>query len=374
MKKFFKPFVAKLPLLFAVCCLLVGCGSSQDGNRSFVSIGEFSVRNLSDGIREVTDGMGRKLLLVPRGQEAPEGSNPLRVIHVPVERVVAYSGYDVAMLKALGVVRDVLVGVTRPLDDWTIPEVREGMQAGRIAYLGEADSIDYERLKVSRPELVMTWNQAIIPVLDTLRIPCVITTTPVAPSLDARTRFVQFLAPFFHREAEAEAYVQRVTHAVETIREKAAAVRERPKVMWGDVYEKRVMVEPGNCWVGEFVRLAGADYLFDDVYGSACIEISMERFLAAGREADTLFTYRAANVGVTSKEAMVRTNPAVGQIGPIQEGLVLSPLPHYAQSADRLDEILEEVAHILHPDIFPPREKQFFADLPANEPGEAEIP
>jgi iron complex transport system substrate-binding protein len=134
--------------------------------------------------------------------------------------------------------------------------------------------------------------------------------------------------------------------------------------MWGDVYEKRVMVEPGNCWVAEFVRLAGANYLFDDVFGSACIEISLERFITSGKEADTLFTYRTANVGVTSKEAMVRTNPAVERIGPIQEGKVLSPLPHYSQSADRLDEILEEVASILHPDIFPRQSLEFFAKLP----------
>jgi iron complex transport system substrate-binding protein len=132
----------------------------------------------------------------------------------------------------------------------------------------------------------------------------------------------------------------------------------------GDVYEKRVMVEPGNCWVAEFVRLAGANYLFDDVFGSACIEISLERFITSGKEADTLFTYRTANVGVTSKEAMARTNPAVERIGPIQDGKVLSPLPHYAQSADRLDEILEEVASILHPDLFPKESRNFFAELP----------
>ncbi len=354
-------------LLLPVCCLSMGCGSSGNGEKPFLAIGEFAVKNLSDGVKEVTDGMGRKLVLIPRGQSAPKGYDPLRVVEVPVRRAVAYSGYDVAMLKALGVVKEVLVGVTTREEEWTISEVTEGIRAGRIIYLGESNAIDYERLKAARPELVMTWDQSVIPMLDELQIPCIITVTPVAPSLDARMRFVQFLAPFFQRETEADHYVERVRHAVETIREKAAAVRERPKVMWGDIYEKRVMVEPGNCWVGEFVRLAGANYLFDDVYGSACIEISLERFLASGRNADTLFTYRAANVGVTSKESMVQTNPAVAQIGPIRDGRVLSPLPHYAQSADRLDEILEEVASILHPDIFPAREKQFFADLPAKE-------
>lgn len=360
--------VEAILMLAIVCCIQAGCGSSEKGHEAFLSIGEFAVKSLPDSVKEVTDGMGRKLVLVPRGQSVPQGVDPLKVVEVPVRRVAAYSGYDVAMLKALGIVQDVLVGVTKPQEEWTIPEVAEGMAQGRILYLGEPDAIDYERLKRARPELVMTWDQSAIPMLDELRIPCIVTTTPVAPNLDARMRFVQFLAPFFHKEAEAERYIKRVTHTVENIREKASAIKERPKVMWGDIYEKRVMVEPGNCWVGEFVRLAGANYLFDDVYGSACIEISLERFLASGRDADTFFTYRAANVGITSKDAMVRTNPAVAQIKPIRNGKVLSPLPHYAQSADRLDEVLEEVACILHPEIFPPREKQFFADLPAADP------
>jgi iron complex transport system substrate-binding protein len=360
-------------LLAGLICSLPGCQCSGKGEKGFVSIGEFAVKSLPDGVKEVTDGMGRKLVLIPRGQKAPERYEPRQVVQVPVQRVVAYSGFDVAMLKALGVVGDVLVGVTHPPEDWTVPEVVDGMSRGTIVYLGEPDGVDLEKLKAARPELVMTWDQAAIPMLDELQVPCVITSTPVAPDLDARMRFVQFLAPFFHREAEADRYVERVSRTVERIRQKAAGLKERSKVMWGDIYEKRVMVEPGNCWVGEFIRLAGADYLFDDVYGSACIEISLERFLTSGKDADTLFTYRAANVGLTSKDAMVRTNPAVARIGPIRGGKVLSPLRHYAQSADRLDEILEEVASILHPELFPARSRQFFADLPETDPSKETV-
>jgi iron complex transport system substrate-binding protein len=67
--------------------------------------------------------------------------------------------------------------------------------------------------------------------------------------------------------------------------------------MWGDIYEKRVMVEPGNAWVGELVGLAQSDYLFEDVYGTACIEIAVERFMYSGKDADILFTYRTRRTG-----------------------------------------------------------------------------
>lgn len=358
---------AAAPILAAACLLLHGCDAPSGKTENFVNFGEFSVRGLPNGVKEVTDGIGRKLALVSRGQQAPEGYEKTEIVEIPVQRVAAYSGFDVSMLKALGVVRDVLVGVAKPKEEWTIPEVLAGMESGKIVYLGEPESINLEELTNARPQLVMTWDQAIIPTLNDLGIPCIITTTPVAADLNARMRFVQFLAPFFGREKEADAFVERVTRTVANIRAKAAEAKERPRVMWGDIYEKRVMVEPGNCWVGEFIRLAGANYLFDDVYGSACIEISTERFLTSGKDADVFFTYRGANVGLTSKEAMVRMNPAAGRIKPLHDGDVETPLPNYAQSADKLDEILEEVASIVHPDLFPKKERKFFAELPATD-------
>ena len=57
-------------------------------------------------------------------------------------------------------------------------------------------------------------------------------------------------------------------------------------------------------------------------------------------------------------------NPILKNIGPLENGKVLAPLPHYAQSTDRLDEIILEMAAILHPELFPGYKKKFFLELP----------
>lgn len=363
-------------LLVVICC---SACSKVDGKAerkdapSFIQIGEFTVNRLSPGRIEVRDGAGRTLILVPRNAPAPEDVDPNRLVRTPVERVVAYGYFDVATLRALGVLEAVLVGVTHPAEGWHVEEVKAGMAAGRIAFLGDASSIDFERLRRQQPELVLTWDPAIIPMLDELGIPCAVTSTPTAMCLNARMRFVQFLAPFFHREKEAEAFFARVNQALMEIRERTAKAGPPPKVMWGDIYEKRVMVEPGNAWVGELVGLSQSDYLFDDVYGTSCIEIAVERFLYSGEEADILFTYRDKASGATSKAALARINPLLKDIRPFREGRVFAPLPHYIQSGDRLDEILTEIAAILHPEVYPGFERRYFVELPATDPeGEKE--
>ena len=365
-----KPIIAVVSffLVLSLVCACTDSGGKKQGD--FIQIGEFTVNRVSDQRTDVRDGAGRALVLIPRDAPAPKDVAPHQIVRTPVKRVVAYGYFDVAIMRALGVMDDALVGVTTPAEHWYIDDVKKGMAEGKIAFLGDSSSVDFERLKQQQPELVLTWDHAVIPMLDELGIPCAVTSTPVAMCLNARMRFVQFLAPFFNREKEAEAFFDRVNMALIDIRDRTAGCGDPPKVMWGDIYEKRVLVEPGNAWVGELVGLAESDYLFNDVYGTSCIEIAVERFLYSGEDADIFFTYRSKEAGVTSKAALARMNPLLADIKPIKEGKVYAPLPHYSQSGDHLDEILTEIAAILHPEAYPDYTYRYFTELPDTDPEE----
>jgi len=365
----FKGVVLATVLLACGCDRATGDrADSGDGRPAFLQVGEFAVNRLSPERTEVRDGAGRTLVLVPRGAPVPDKVPATQVVRVPVARVVAYGYFDVATLRALGVMEETLVGVTTTEARWHIPEIKRGMAEGRIAFLGDASSIDFERLKQQRPELVLTWDPSIIPVLDDLGIAAVVTTTPQAMCLNARMRFVQFLAPFFAKEKEADAFFSRIDAALQDIKSRTGGAARQPKVMWGDIYEKRVMVEPGNAWVGELVGLARSDYQFADVFGTSCIEITVERFLYSGQDADIFFTYRDRDSGATSKAALARLNPLIKDIAPLQRGRVYAPLPHYSQSGDKLDDILTEISAILHPDLYPGFALRYFTELPDTDP------
>ncbi|MGI6639390.1 MAG: ABC transporter substrate-binding protein [Desulfobulbus sp.] len=344
----------------------------SDTRPAFLLIGAFSVHRISDTRTEVRDGAGRTLTLIPRGAPLPADCDPGKVVRTPVRRVAAYGYFDVATLRMLGVLDEVLVGVTVPEKEWAkcSTDIAQGMREGRIAYLGDASSIDFERLKHMEPDLVLTWDPSSLPLLDDLHIPAVITSTPQATCLNARIRYVQFLAPFFGREKEADAYFARIDAALKDIRARTAGAGEQPKVMWGDIYEKRVMVEPGNAWVGELVGLAQSSYQFEDVFGTSCIEISVERFLYSGENADIFFTYRTRESGATSKAAIARLNPLIRDIAPLHKGKVVAPLPCYIQSMDKLDEILTEISAILHPDCYPGYILRYFEELPDVDPAD----
>ncbi len=260
--------------IFISGLLLQGaCSENSTRSSGFTSIGEFSIRYLPDNCKEIRDGAGRIMVLVPREQNPPEGYEKDHIIEIPVKRVVVSSGFNVSLLKALGVL-NTLVGVTHEKKYWTIKKVVQGMKSGKITCIGRSGAIDFEKLKAIRPDLMLTWDACAIAKITRLNIPGVITTTGEAMDLKTRIQFIRFLAVFFNRQKAADAYITRIENTIENIRNRELSMSKnnawkKPEIIWGDIFEKRVLVEPGNSWAAELINLSGGDYLFNDIKGAS---------------------------------------------------------------------------------------------------------
>ncbi len=346
---------------FLISVLVFSCWGCNF-EKSFQSIGPFTVQKQPNGTL-VSDGIGRKFLLVPRGQKAPADTGGATVVYTPVKRVIAYSTCDVSFLVGFGILREVLVGVTKEKDEWTTDLIRQAMDEGKIIYLGESSQINFELLKSVKPDIVFTWNADIIPVLEDLQIPTVITSTELAKGLEAQAKYVEFIAPFFHKEKEGRVFVDKFLNAIDQIKAKSPAIKDRPSVIWGDVYNKRVLVEPNNAWVSQLVNLSGGKYELDDVQGASCLEITIERFFLAGKKADIMFTYRSPKTGINSKRQLAIENPMMASIRPMLSGEIYTPRETFYESYHRLDEVMFEIASILQPTVFGPPRYEFFQRL-----------
>ena len=108
-------------------CLLVGC--TNPGRRVV----------LPDSWQQ--DTLSYAQGLTDRNQPVPEGLPKGTVVKVPVQRVVVYTSVHASILEQLGESHRI-VGVCEPryMDS---PEVRAGLNEGRIADLGEAFGRSY---------------------------------------------------------------------------------------------------------------------------------------------------------------------------------------------------------------------------------------
>ncbi len=260
--------VVRALIILTVCLgLLSGCRNKVD----FEQFGGLSVKYLDNGCKEVTDGIGRKLLLAPRGyrvrRKYAKAYAKANIIRIPIKRVVVYSTYNAALIKVLGHVNSI-AGVVTKKKDWYIPEIRDGIDQGRIVYLGQSTSIDYERLRCLKPDVVFTWDEGIVPKLNELAIPCVVTTTRIAKDLGAHINFIRFISAFYGDEHQAKVFAASQFEKIKKIAARLRHARNKPTVVWGDIYARKVQVEPGNSWAGQMVVDAGGDYLFRNLEGS----------------------------------------------------------------------------------------------------------
>jgi len=317
----------------------------------------------SSGYVEARDAAGRSLALIERGAQVPPGFPPSRVLKRPVRRIVLAGGpFEANLLEVLGL-SEAIVGVSMAREEWRIEEIRQGFDGGRIIFVGEPGTLDYERLKILNPDLVIASNPAAVAMLEELGLTAIMTYTSQDNSLATRFKVVDFLAAFGNQEEQAALWRQRVLEAIEDVKARTAGLKP-PKVMWGLVHQKRVFVEPGRNWLVELIALANGDYLFDDVPGDSTIEVSLEPFVQGGREADILFIYPTAFLAGISKEEMIRHHFYLREFKSLSaEGRVLAAKPLFYQSAGRLDEIVLEIAAILHPAVYPDYQLKFFDEI-----------
>lgn len=348
--------------IIALAALAIWLTATGSALAYFEAIGQFSVETLDNGSYIITDGIGRKIHLIPRGQKVPPGLNSSQVVRIPVQTMASDSARDTSLLVALNAI-DKVKAVTGRAKDWTIPRIHQGLLDGSVVSLGQSHGLDYEQLAKIKPDVFFTWDESLVPIMEEFGIPTVITNTELARDLDTQIRFAKFLAPFFGSRALADEYVSRCYAALESIKQKDRDIKEKPKVIWGDVYSKRVLVEPGNSWAAQIVQAAGGDYLFADVSGDTCLEIALERFFSSGSEADVMITYRTPRQGMATKARMKATNKIVAGIKPLNGGKVFYPQKHYTQSADKLDEILVELAAMIHPKLYPDYKLKFFNEM-----------
>jgi iron complex transport system substrate-binding protein len=151
-------------------------------------------------------------------------------------------------------------------------------------------------------------------------------------------------------EAEADVLVAELKQRVAAIEEKLAKISQRPLVFYEiDGTDPNAVWTPGpGTFIDTLINLAGGDNLGANLQGE-WVQISLEELIA--RDPDLILLGDALWGGVTVESVKARagwealTAVQNDQIFPFDDNLVSRPGP-------RLVDGLEELAHLLHPELF----------------------
>jgi iron complex transport system substrate-binding protein len=316
-------------------------------------------------------GRGFAYALYKRGSPRPAGVSADRFVETPVRRVVTFSTTYVAQIDAIGET-DTIVGVDA-VAAVSSPAIRARIAAGDVAEAARNGSPDVERIIALAPDLVLAygvgneWDSH--PKLVEAGLPVVIDGEWNEADPLARASWIEFVAAFYDKEAEARAYFAKVAAEYGRLKALAARAKDRPAVLVNGPFQGSWTVSGGRSYMARFIADAGGSYLWADDPGSGGLQLSIEAVYAralgarvwlnpgfgAARLADlAALDPRFASLPVAKAGDVwnndLRRNGSGGN--DYFESAVLNP-----------QEVLADLVAIFHPELLPDRRFSYYRRL-----------
>jgi iron complex transport system substrate-binding protein len=320
------------------------------------------------------DGLNRTVLLVKRGQSAPQNVKADLVVQVPVERMVLMSATHVALVERLREyapnIWDRVAGIMWGGSyQWFFPEVERRFAEGKLVDVGAAWSPDYEKLIALKPDLVMIYTFEGDPVrskLEELKVPYVVNSEYLENTLLGRFEWIKFVAAFFGLDEVGARVFRLVELRYQLISTKVSAsmatLNIKPvKVAWFSVYKGTVFVAGGLSYVANSIYDLNAVYAFSDLKATGSRQVSLEEFVARARDAEVLVVSTDL---FQTLEALTNEIPQVAEFKAVREGRVY----RYNTNIHQLGYMDTEgwfldLASMLYPQLFPDHTLSYFVAL-----------
>ncbi|MFO0946468.1 MAG: ABC transporter substrate-binding protein [Planctomycetota bacterium] len=300
-----------------------------------------------------------RYVLVPHGKPIPDGVDPRTVVRIPVQRIVSMSTSFLPSLEMLHAL-DRLVGVSR-IPDISSPTVLERIKSANLAEVGPVTNVNREAILELAPDAVFTFGvnagdlAGFEPIIKS-GIPVVLAADYMEETPLGRAEWIKFFALFVGKWNEANALYQDIESRYTSLVALAQKAGRRPTVMLESSYQGTWFVPGGRSYVAQFLRDAGANYLWADDQTQGSLRLGFEAVLERGHGADFWL-----NTGTWRSVAdAVAQDPRYLNFRPLAEGRTYN---HNARTNSfggndffetgpaRPDLVLADLIKIFHPEL-----------------------
>ncbi|HOW10617.1 MAG TPA: ABC transporter substrate-binding protein [Bacteroidales bacterium] len=317
-------------------------------------------------------GEEQNWFLISDSADIPPFINPTEVIRVPVKRIICTSTTHLSMLSAIGG-----SGSVKGFSGTGLlysQEYNDRISAKTINEIGYDDNLNKEMMIKLKPDIVMMYgvggeSASFAGKLKEMGLKVMFNADYLETDPLGKAEWIKLFGALYSKEETADSIFRCIEHDYKDteafIRKN---VKEHPKVLLGLPFRDTWYISPGNSYISELIKDAGGEYLWSDTESDESIPMGLENVYIKALTADYwlntgtaetlsqvssidsrfagLPCYRNGNVFNNIK----RTNKQGGN--DYWESGTLSP--HI---------LLDDLASILHPELFPGRELYFYRKL-----------
>ncbi len=315
-------------------------------------------------------------ILVQCGTPIPDDVGDAMVVEVPVQSVVVLSTTYLPHFAALDRVNH-LVGISDTQITQT-PAVVERVKQQKIRDVSRNQVVNIEAILNLNPDIVITFDAGgassdTVLMLENAGLQVVLNSEYLEMSPLGRAEWLKFTALFLNQEGKAKEVFEEIRTDYQELSQRVAAAiaddTSRPTVFTGFSSTNTWYVPGRNSYAAEFLRDAGADYLWDDLDSQWTVPLDFEVVYQRARNADFWLN---VNPNWQIRDDVIEDDPRYGNFAAWQGDRIYN-------NTKRVNEfggndywetgilypnlILADLVQIFHPNLLPDGEKTFYQNL-----------
>lgn len=349
-----------LKLIPAAALALSGCGSKTEpaNTESLVFSHHYQLDYAQQFTADCYEGgytmvsipdSGQKFLVVP--QDAAEVDSlpaDVTVLRQPVENIYLVSTSVMDLILHLDALDSVTLSGTKA-EGWYLPEAKQAMEAGRIAYAGKYSAPDYEQILAANCSLAIE-NTMILHTpevkeqLEHFGIPVLVERSSYESGPLERMEWIKLYGILLGKEEQAEQVFAAQEAAIAPLLEQEPTGKSC--AFFSLSSNNLATVRKGSDYVAKMIEMAGGTYVFSDLTDNgnslATMNLPLEDFYAGAKDADVLIYNSAIEGTIASVSQLTEKFPLLSEFKAVQNGQVwCTSQSLFQQSMELADLILD---------------------------------
>ena len=349
-----------LKLIPAAALALSGCGSKTEpsNTESLVFSHHYQLDYAQQFTADCYEGgytmvsipdSGQKFLVVP--QDAAEVDSlpaDVTVLRQPVENIYLVSTSVMDLILHLDALDSVTLSGTKA-EGWYLPEAKQAMEEGRIAYAGKYSAPDYEQILAANCSLAIQ-NTMILHTpevkeqLEHFGIPVLVERSSYESGPLERMEWIKLYGILLGKEDTAEQVFAAQEAAIAPLLEQE--LTGKSCAFFSLSSNNLATVRKGSDYVAKMIEMAGGTYVFSDLTDNgnslATMNLPLEDFYAGAKDADVLIYNSAIEGTIASVSQLTEKFPLLAEFKAVQNGQVwCTSQSLFQQSMELADLILD---------------------------------
>lgn len=310
----------------------------------------FSVSYSEEGYKLVTIGEDQTYLVVGEDMPVPEEvPDTVTVLQQPLDQIYLVSTGAMDHFIELNALDSIILS-SQKADAWYLPEAKQAMEEGKIAYAGKYSAPDYETVLGSGCNLVI--ENAMIyhapEVLEKLRslgLPVLVELSSYESHPLGRMEWIKLFSALVNKEEEAAAYYDSMLTSLEPVLNQEST--GKTVSFFYITTSGGINVRRPSDYVSCAIGLAGCENISfsedqADV-GTSTMTIQMEAFYQGVQDADILIYNSIVDGELDSLSALLEKMPTLADTKAVKEGNVWCLSKNFYQETMSLGDFILDV-------------------------------